>query len=555
MIVNSRNIEFGYELISVLPYAYSLYTQGKLKGTVSGNDTDCLYYFSPAHKVNKEPRSWYNTPQAFAPNINIHRHTLDKKNWLPPPLKKQYQNKAIKFKKETIIICNRHNIEWSDRPINYFDVDTLRKLFELFQDEYQIVYINIEGRPELYDNAPPITLGDYKLLKEYPKVINIHDLHKEYFCSFNELQLRLFAGCEKYITMNGGHSILASYFGGENIIMSKYGKPQTQEINQNVNSFYRWYHEFGNQRIIHVSDEKELLRKATSIYKKKQPLINLLVRTSGRQRYFENCIQSIKKQDYNNYRIFVSTDNNDEYIIKEPVYPVYIDNVTIENVKKENKDGIVFVYNHYINVMQEKINSGYIMYLDDDDKLTNNTALTKIANELNKNDLVFWKAEVGKKVLPPAQYWGGEPQLFNVSGISYCFNSKYKGFAKWRPYKRADYYCAKSLYDNIKNIGWINEVLAATQNGSHSGMRVDKPKIKNKIPMKQKVKLVWIKNSHGRVLGQIEEMTSAKAAQFIKAKLVKEQRPDIEVKISEQIEKVEEAPRYKKVKKTKRIKK
>ena len=135
MIVDSHNIEFGYELISVLPHAYSLHLQGKLTGTRSGNDTDCLYYFSPKHTINKELRDWHNTPKVNAPNIDIHKNYLVKEDWTPPPLKEKYQNDRFKFDKELVIICNRHNKEWNAEPINIFNEETLAELFDLLKDE------------------------------------------------------------------------------------------------------------------------------------------------------------------------------------------------------------------------------------------------------------------------------------------------------------------------------------------------------------------------------------------------------------------------------------
>ena len=134
MIVNSQNTEFAYELISALPYAYYLHSNGLLKGTISAIDTECLYYFSPKHRINPSQRSWYNTPKAKSiPNIDIHKPFLRKEQFLPPPLKKQYANKRFKFDKELVIICNRHNIEWGKKPINYFSLDMLRNMFNLFQ--------------------------------------------------------------------------------------------------------------------------------------------------------------------------------------------------------------------------------------------------------------------------------------------------------------------------------------------------------------------------------------------------------------------------------------
>ena len=475
MIVNSHNIEFGYELISALPYAYYLHSKGDLTKTISGNDTECLYYFSPNHEINTEPRSWYNTPKAInIPNIDIHKPYLNKENFLAPPLKKEYANKEFKFKKETVIICNRHNIEWGKRPINFFNLNTLEQMFIMLQDKYQVIYINVEGRKELYDNAPPIQLGDYDLLKKYPKVINIHDLHKE-GTSFNELQLKIFANCKKYITMNGGHSILASYFGGENIIMSKYGHPQTKEINPENNSFYRWYNEFGGQRIKHVCNEKELISAIKVQWINKEPIVNILVRTSNRPNYFNNCIKSILSQTYKNINIFCSIDNKEKYTIKYPVYPVNVTKVTkIKDRDKNNEYGIKFPSNLYLNELQAKVKEGIIIYLDDDDIFSDNNSLRTIVDEYNKgNELIFWKVESQGRVIPNKNNWGKAPVSCDISGIGMAFDNKYKKFAKWEPYKRGDYRVATKLYNNIEKIKYIDKILTKTQNGNNSGNRND----------------------------------------------------------------------------------
>ncbi len=475
MIVNSQNIEFGYELISALPYAYYLHSQGMLEKTISGNDTDCLYYFSPNHEINSAQRSWYNTPKAKdIPNIDIHKPYLNKGQFLPPPLKKQYANKEFKFKKETIVICNRYNIEWGKKPINYFSLKVLKQMFEMLQDKYQIVYINVDGRNELYDNAPPIKLGDYEILKKYPKVINIHDLHKE-GTSFNELQLKIFANCKKYITMNGGHSIFTSYFGGENIIFSRYGKPQTRELNPENNSFYRWYNEFGGQRIVHVENEKRLLNQIKTQWINKDPVINILVRTSGRPKYFNNCINSIISQTYKNVNIFCSIDDNSNYTIKYPVYPVnVVSKKDIKPVDKGETYGKPFPYNLYLNDLQAKVNSGIIMYLDDDDAFNNTKALEIIAKESKTNDLLFWKVKCNERIIPNANNWGDRPVCCDISGIGLAFNSEYREFAKWEAYKRGDYRVANNLYEKIQKIKYIDKVLTRTQSGQNAGNRKDR---------------------------------------------------------------------------------
>lgn len=519
MIVNSKNPEFGYELIAILPFAYWAFKNGQLEKTISGNDTDCLYYFSPKHEINKAPRDFANTPWNEFDNIKIHTPRLNKSRFLPPPLKEQYKNNRFKFDKELIIICNRHNTEWKTKPINFFDIPTLRKMFELLK-EYQVIYINIEGRKELYDNAPPEPLGDFDILKEYENVINIHDLHNDNEdLSFNELQLMLFANCSKFITMNGGHAILSAYFGGENILMSKPGKPQAQELKDTVNSFYGWYHEFGGQRVLHVQNEEKLINKINSLWVKKEPEINVLVRTSGRPNYFDACIKSLLNQNYENLNIFVSIDNEyDTYPLKYPVYRHRVFKEIVENeIINKIEYGKILPYNLYFNELHKRVNNGLIIYLDDDDK-HNDFSLQKIASGYKKgNDLIFWRVKIGSQIIPNDNNWKKEPEVFQLSGIGFAFDAKYKKHANWEGYKRGDFRVGKKLFGIIKKRAYINEILAEAQDGSHWGVRVDAPgKNSNQKIMERLIKIKFVKNLFPYKAGYSYEEPEARANQFIR---------------------------------------
>lgn len=553
MKVDSENIEFGYELISVLPYAYYLYNKGALKETRSGIDTECLYYFSPKHTINPERRNFHHISRVGYPNKRIHEPRLVKSQFMPPPLKQQYQNKIdFGFEKEVVIICNRHNIEWNVRPINFFDLPTLSNMFELLQNKYHVVYINVEGRPELYDHAPPEQLGDFELLKNYPKVINFHDLVKEH--SFNYTQLCLFAQCSKFITMNGGHAILAAYFSGENIIMSKPGTPQAQELNKDVNSFYRWYKDFSGQRVIHVPDEVQLLERIKDMWIDCNPVANILIRTSNRPNFFKKCIQSIQKQTYKNINIWVSVDRpNNDYTIPYPVYPIFVNREQTIGQAKDETYGKPFPFNLYFNEMHKKIKDGIIFYLDDDDRYIDEYAIEKVVNEYkNGNELIFWRARVGEYEIPYPENFGREPILFQCSTISFAFDVKYKNVAVWEGFKRGDYRVAKKLYEKIKNVGYINEILAETQDGSHYGRDCDKlneSETKDKNNMEKQIKIKTTKSIFkGRKLswqiGEIREYPISTAKGLINMGVAIEYHDDI---LEPVIEKIQEPEKIEKV--------
>lgn len=520
MVIDSKNIEFGYELISVIPYAYYHYTQGNLKGTVSGSDSAPLYFFSPKHKINKQERKFENIKGVKCPNSFIHKPYLNKEQFAIPNYKKEFANKEFKFKKETVVICNRANIEWNYKMINYFDVKTLRALFDLLKDKYQIVYINVEGRKELYDNIVPEPIGDFELLKEYPEVINFHDLIKD---SWNETQLKVFANCSKFITMNGGHSILASYFGGENIVMSKLGVIQSQELNKGVNSFYTFYHEFAGSRTVHVPSEKELLKRVKLQWLDKEPIVNILLRTSNRPEYYANCIKSIENQTYKNINVFVSLDNDkDKYTIDSKVYPVRVERKDIKEINKKDY-GRPFPANLYFNKLHKHVKEGVVLYLDDDDMLSNRNALKNIVNEYKKgNNLIFWKVKINNRIVPRGANWLKEPVCGDISGIGFAFDSKY--ITDWEAYKLGDYRIATKLYNKIENKAYINKILTQSQGeGSGFGLRIDKLE----KGMKYKIKFVNAAKGSKYKNGDIVELRDDIAVQFIRhgyAELVKEKK-------------------------------
>jgi hypothetical protein len=513
MLIDSRNIEFGYELISVLPYAYYLHKKGKLTGTRSGNDTESLYYFSPKHEINPEQRDYHNIKDVKYPNSWIHKPYLELDQFDTPDYKRVFANNEFKFSKETVVICNRYNKEWNYKPINYFSLETLTKLFKLLQDKYQVIYINVDGRPELYDNAPPEPLGDWDLLNKFPKIINFHDLVKE---SWNETQLRVFANCSKFITMNGGHAILASYFGGENIIMSKFDKIHTRELYPQINSFYTFYHEFSGQRCVSVHSDDDLINRVKLQWIDKEPIINILIRTSNRPSYFKVCMDSIKMQTYKNINIFVSLDNeNDKYTIPYKVYPIRVKPKHVPKRSKTEDYGICFPANNYLNDLQKHVKEGLIMYLDDDDELNDEKTLEKIVNEYKKgNDLIFWRVKIGQRIIPTAKNWEKEPMVKDISGIGIAYDSKYK--VKWEPYKRGDYRVAKKLYKKAKMISWINEKLTKTQDKQAGyGMKFDKIDKKNIVMENVKIEIVRPKRGSKYKAGQVVELPIHVAKQYV----------------------------------------
>jgi len=114
LTVNSFGIEFGYEMLSALPYAYCLHTEGLLEKTISVKDTRELYYFSQNHEEKDIQRSWHNMPDAInakIPNIYIHMVSLDWFRFKTPPYKEVFKNDRFKYDKPILVITNKYNVD------------------------------------------------------------------------------------------------------------------------------------------------------------------------------------------------------------------------------------------------------------------------------------------------------------------------------------------------------------------------------------------------------------------------------------------------------------
>jgi glycosyltransferase involved in cell wall biosynthesis len=466
MIVNSHNIEFGYELLSAIPYAYELYLKGELTGTVSGELSEPLYYFSPSHVINKERRSWFNTDKARRnglPYTWIHQPELQPKHF--PPYKEQYANTEFKFDKPTLCICNRINVEWDFGPINFFNEQILDWLFENLKDKYHIIYFPVAIPENIRDQVDPIQLDDISVCKKHGVTVFTSLLNGR---NWNEVMLKVFANCTRYITMNGGYSILASFFSGQNIVYSKPGPVETKEIK--MGSFWRWYANINNVQTLHVPSYDALKEKVKALYIDELPTANVLIRTSKRPNYFKKCIDSVLRQTYKNVNIVVISDETGgkEYTKGYPCRVIHPDPVKpIQRPNRSEDYGNDFPANDYLNQAQQKV-EGFIFFLDDDDLFTSPQSIEKVMQFAKPDKLTVWKVNMKSGVIPSHSF-GKKPTLYDITGIGLCYHSSQIHLTDWTPFKRADYRTAKGF----KNIVWIDSILTEIQEQPGNGLQKD----------------------------------------------------------------------------------
>ena len=258
--------EFAFELLAVVPYAYWLHQQGRLKFTISSPDTRCLYYFSPHHIERATERRYVPITEYPIGERGCTRFDrygfpalLDTTRWSPPPYGAQYADDRFRWPKPLVVVCNKASDERYLRrgfAVNYLDVDLLLDVVGRLTTKYTVVYNRPRASDIVGDDSDVREMGDFEAVKQaFPDVITIQELHARHpDLTFNELQLRLFASCSRFVSVLGGASYLASYFGGTNVIYAQQG----WEID--CGAYEGWFDQFSGARIIAARTRAELLR-------------------------------------------------------------------------------------------------------------------------------------------------------------------------------------------------------------------------------------------------------------------------------------------------------
>lgn len=253
------NGEFGWELLKAVPYAYSLHLKGELSKSISCLDTRCLYFFSENHEERHEKRigqdgnRWAN-PLPFS---TIHRKDPPKKEyWVPPPYREFFKNK-INQERPIVVISNKYNNEWGGPPVNFITAAAAVRMVEALKGRFKVYY----NRPTrlIRDNSEIFDLKEKKAVKDAGATLmdEEYEAYKDKM-TFNAFQMAVFAGCERFVSVQGGTSILSSYFGGANLILAKRG----QELGCKS---YSWYPRLGGCRVGLFCKEESLVKAAMSL--------------------------------------------------------------------------------------------------------------------------------------------------------------------------------------------------------------------------------------------------------------------------------------------------
>jgi len=200
-------------------------------------------------------------------------------------------------------------------------------------------------------------------------------------------------------------------------------------------------------------------------------MISILIRTSNRPIYFAHCMDSIKAQTSNDYRVIVGNDANEFYCHPDVAYPAARSTGRYLHLARGVKT-LHFPYNLYLNELMKEVKEGWVMVLDDDDMFACDDAIDMIlAKCTDETKAVFWRVNVGGRIVPKDF---GRPKVKDISMIGFCFHSKFAPLFRYDEYKQCDYRIADRIYSLLDCV-YIDKVLTKTQRlGDGFGMRKDK---------------------------------------------------------------------------------
>ena len=124
-----------------------------------------------------------------------------------------------------------------------------------------------------------------------------------------------------------------------------------------------------------------------------------------------------------------------------------------------------------MNELLEKVNDGWIMFLDDDDMFYSKQALEIIAKNLyTENDILFWKVKLGNNIIYPKNI--NNITQFNISGEGFIFNHKFKNNAKWDNKRSGDFRFITDLLENTNSFNrrFIDTIICGTQEEVMTGL-------------------------------------------------------------------------------------
>jgi hypothetical protein len=172
--------------------------------------------------------------------------------------------------------------------------------------------------------------------------------------------------------------------------------------------------------------------------------INILTRSGNRPTYFKTLKDSILTQTYPYIRHLISNDNPECNYLTEDKY-VYA-------VSKPPSRPRGF-YNLYLNELAAQVEDGWVIILDDDSKIIDNTFIEKLAeicSTSNENDVLIYQTYIwpNKRIIPsPQEVIDKTIAICRIDMTCFCVHYSIFNNIKFRSIRGGDFY----FLDDVRN--------------------------------------------------------------------------------------------------------
>ena len=230
------NCEFGLELLGMLPtlHARAVNETCSLKGTTP------WYHWSGRHVEVDGPRS-YTMLEGNWPVASLHtcsRIPPSVEDWSPPPMVTPARVRAARKlwasvasttgdERPPVVLHNKICDEWGTGPVHRIPDLVLEDIATRCAEAgKRVLYIRPTGGEAGFSRdhnlIDPCATSDYAAVEAKGGVTlqTVMDLNG---VDYNEAQVTLSCIADRFVSVQGGAAIVASYFGGRNLIYARKG--------------------------------------------------------------------------------------------------------------------------------------------------------------------------------------------------------------------------------------------------------------------------------------------------------------------------------------------
>jgi glycosyltransferase involved in cell wall biosynthesis len=179
----------------------------------------------------------------------------------------------------------------------------------------------------------------------------------------------------------------------------------------------------------------------------------VLIRTHKRPQALRRCINSLCEQTKKNFSAVIISDYEKD---------------SVENLSYEYPD-LYFKFirvrplgypacNLHLNDVKNHIDSNYVIFVDDDNIVIDNTYFETIENISNMQAFpaMISKAQFPGRLIPSDNGWCSYPRIGNIDSLNFCVRTDIYKKCNWSGSRVGDFHFIKNVFDSID---WKNEVL------------------------------------------------------------------------------------------------